>query len=96
MTSWLSLRDATYARIPANEIRQMEANSVGSWTEPGEPGPVSCYAHAGGSVSILNGLPAGAMRVAYTTAFAVSLSLLTMKGAVPLSTNDSCGPYVRV
>jgi len=38
-------------------------------TGPGEPGPVNYgYAHAGGAVSILNGLPAGTTRVAYATA----------------------------
>ena len=56
-----------------------------------KPGPANCgyAAQGGGSVSIRNGLPAGAIKVAYTTAFSVSLSLLAMKGAVPLSTNVS-------
>ena len=86
-------------RVVARDVAPAEL--AGRWAHWAEvrsgPSPVHCdYAQGGGSVSIRNGLPAGTTKVAYTTAFSVLLSLLTMKGAVPLSTNVSCGPYVLV
>src|SRR5262249_17918473 len=57
---------------------------------------VAYDAQGGGSSSTRNGLPAGATCVATSTAVSVALSLVTSKGADPLSTNACPGPYVFV